>query len=69
MDKKLSKAARRIRNEYVRNWRANHAEQVREANRRYWEKRAARLTSDQVVIDSTLKGGMSNECADHVNCP
>ena len=58
MDKKLSKAARRIRNEYVRNWRANHTEKVQEANRRYWEKRAARLTADQVEIDSTLKGGL-----------
>lgn len=38
---KLTEAALQARREYMRAWRANNADKVREHARRYWEKRAA----------------------------
>ena len=40
--KKLSEAARICRNKYLRVWRKNHPEKVAEAQRKFWEKRAAK---------------------------
>lgn len=36
----LSEAARQARNAAQRAWRAKNKDKVREANRRYWEKKA-----------------------------
>lgn len=38
----LEERAREERREYFRQWRAGNPEKVRENNRRYWEKRAAK---------------------------
>ena len=38
----LEERAREERREYFRQWRANNPDKVRESNRRYWEKRAAK---------------------------
>lgn len=51
--KKLSHAARIARNQYIREWRAKNKSKVKEANRRYWERRAKLLPVDQ---DSAMKG-------------
>lgn len=46
MDKQLSKAAKSIRNEYYRQWRAANPDKVRAKNRRYWEKKAAKAAEE-----------------------
>ena len=38
----MEEKARTERNRYYREYRAKHPEKVREANKRYWAKRAAR---------------------------
>lgn len=38
----LEEKAREERREYFRQWRAKNPDKVRENNRRYWEKRAAK---------------------------
>lgn len=38
----MEEKARAERNRYYREYRAKHPEKVREANKRYWAKRAAR---------------------------
>jgi len=43
----LSEDARAARNQYIKEWRANNKDRVREANRRYWEKRAAKLAASE----------------------
>jgi uncharacterized short protein YbdD (DUF466 family) len=40
--KKLSEAARVCRNKYLKVWRKNHPENIKEAQRKFWEKRAAK---------------------------
>lgn len=40
--KTLEERAREERREYFRQWRAKNPDKVRENNRRYWEKRAAK---------------------------
>jgi uncharacterized short protein YbdD (DUF466 family) len=37
---KLSEAARICRNKYLKIWRKNHPENIREAQRKFWEHRA-----------------------------
>lgn len=39
----LSEKARKMRNEYAKNWRANNKDKVAESNRKYWEKKAQEL--------------------------
>lgn len=41
-EKTLEERAREERREYFRQWRAKNPDKVRENNRRYWEKRAAK---------------------------
>lgn len=43
----LSAAAKAARNEYARKWRAANKERVKEANERYWAKRAEREAAEQ----------------------
>ena len=38
--KKLSEAARICRNAYLKKWRKKHPENIKEAQRKFWEKRA-----------------------------
>ena len=51
MKMELSERARELRNETMRKYRKAHRDQVREYNRRYWEKKALRLhvTDDHVT--------------------
>lgn len=39
----MTEAAKKARREYIRKWRRDHPEKVRETNRRYWEKKAAQM--------------------------
>ena len=52
----LSEKARAARNQYVREWRANHKDRVRETNRKYWERRAAKQAAE--------KGGVADASED-----
>ena len=39
--------ARQERNRYSREWRAKNKDRVRETNRKYWERRAAKLAASE----------------------
>lgn len=41
-----TEAARLAYNAYIKAWRKAHPDKVREHNRRYWEKKAARMQSE-----------------------
>lgn len=45
----LEELARKERLEYYREWRAKNKDKVREHNRRYWERRAARKQQEGSV--------------------
>ena len=47
----FGEAARAARREYQREYRKKHPEKTREANRRYWAKRAARLAAERESVD------------------
>ena len=47
MDESAVKAAKKARNEYARKWRAENPDKVREANLRYWARRAEREAAAQ----------------------
>lgn len=42
----LEKRAAEERREYYRQWRAKNKDKVRESNRRYWERRAAKKAAE-----------------------
>jgi len=39
----MNEQAKKARREYQRQWRAKNRDKVREANRRYWERKAEEL--------------------------
>ena len=43
---KLDEAVRKARREYHKKWRAANRDRVKEANTRYWQKRAAKLLTE-----------------------
>lgn len=45
----LEELARKERTEYYRQWRAKNKDKVRENNRRYWERRAAKRMEQEGV--------------------
>ncbi len=46
-DKRLSDAGREARNQYNREWYAANKEKRAAINKRYWEKRAAKLSVER----------------------
>lgn len=49
-EKKIDEQARAARAEYFREWRKRNPDKVRETNRKYWQRRAARLAAEKEVI-------------------
>lgn len=49
-EKIYSEAARMAKREYARQWRRRNPEKVRENNRRYWEKKAAKRKNDESEV-------------------
>lgn len=47
----LAERAREERREYFRQWRAKNKDKVRENNRRYWERRAAKKAQAEQEAD------------------
>ena len=45
----MNEQAREAQREYLRAWRKQNPDRVKEANRKYWEKRAARLAAEKKV--------------------
>jgi hypothetical protein len=45
-EKELSAEARKILNDYVRNWRKKNPERVRDINIRYWNKKAKEVLQE-----------------------
>ncbi len=54
------KTADEIRREYHRQWRAEHKDRVREYNRRFWEKRAAKQQTENATGIDDEKGTVRN---------
>lgn len=50
---KMNDAAREARNQYNREWYAANKEKRAAINKRYWEKRAARLAAEKEVQNVT----------------
>jgi len=48
MEKDFEQSARNLRREYLRKWRSEHPERVREHNKRYWIRRAEREALENV---------------------
>lgn len=44
---KLTTKANAARNAYAKAWRAKNKDKIREANRRYWERKAAELEQEE----------------------
>lgn len=53
----LSEEARVARNKYIREWREHNKDRVRETNRRYWERRAAKMAAEK-------RGGTAHDAKD-----
>lgn len=51
MEKELSAAAREARRAYHRKYRETHKEQIKENERRYWERKAAAALEEQEGTD------------------
>ena len=47
----MSEAARKAQRDYKKMLRDNNKEKIRETNRKYWEKRAARMAAEQNNAD------------------
>lgn len=54
----MTEEAKQARREYMRQWRQQHKDAVRESNSRYWEKRAQKmgLMKSQRKVDAKKKG-------------
>lgn len=46
----MDEKAREAQRQYLREWRKRNPERVREANQRYWQKRAARLAGEKEAM-------------------
>lgn len=46
-EKTLQEIAARERREYLKKWRAAHADRVKEHNRQYWRKKAMKKLQEQ----------------------
>ena len=46
MSKQLSEEARKARNEYYREWRKKNPEKVKQAQERYWKKKAKEMQAE-----------------------
>ena len=46
-EKRIDEQARAARAEYFREWRRKNPDKVRENNRKYWQRRAARLAAEK----------------------
>ena len=48
-EERIEQAARDVRNEYQRNWRANNKDKVRKANADYWRRKAMARHGQEVT--------------------
>lgn len=46
-EKRIDEQARAARAEYFREWRRKNPDKVRENNRKYWQRRAARMAAEK----------------------
>ena len=54
--KDISEKAREAQRAYLREWRRKNPDKVKEQNRRYWERKAAKLEQEQIEC-----GGENND--------
>jgi len=46
-DEQLEELARELQREYLREWRRNNPDKVKEYNERYWKKKALEMLKEQ----------------------
>ena len=46
-EQKLSSKAMEVKREYAKQWRAKNRDKVKEANRKYWERKAQQMKSGE----------------------
>lgn len=46
----MDEQARKAQREYLREWRKRNPDRVKEANRKYWQRRAARLAAEKEAV-------------------
>ena len=51
----MTEEAKEKQRQYYREWRKKNPDKIRENNRRYWEKKAAKARSDQNVESKEAK--------------
>lgn len=49
-EKRLDEQARAARAEYFREWRKRNPDKVRENNRKYWKRQAARMAEEKEAV-------------------
>lgn len=49
-EKRLDEQAREARAAYFREWRRRNPDKLRENNRKYWQKRAAKLAAEKEAM-------------------
>lgn len=52
----MDEQARKVQREYLREWRKRNPDKVRESNRKYWQRRAARLAAEKAK-EASSNGG------------
>lgn len=57
----VQEMARRERNKYHREWRKRNKDKVKDANARYWIRKAAKLMAEREGTDVTLSHESSEE--------
>lgn len=50
--KQNDELAREAKRQYFREWRRKNPDKVRESNRKYWQRRAARLAAEKEANDA-----------------
>jgi len=50
-EKKIEELAKKIRNQKIKEWRAKNKDKVKEANKRYWEKKAREYLAKGGEVD------------------
>ena len=49
----MNEKAKELRREYKREWNRKNRDKVQAAQKRYWERKAARMTDDQTTTTNT----------------
>lgn len=63
----LSDKARKLRNEYIKNWRKKNPDKVKQHNANYWMKKAKNYSLEMEIKDKRAEGLSQREIAARLN--